>query len=313
MGHRLDGAMVGGQGCVARLSAVKYIVTLRNYRVRKDTVEDTLNLTPLEQEITTLKAVLDMIGDMVNHETMTIHFTDPDSSVMFKTMTHMAFFNIILVDLLSKPIEFFVGGESYIDRLKRICANPRMGEIQDVGELGEAVCAFDSWLSEKVEVKNCWFPSLELQIDISIERQLFISICGNITKHNFTQLTRQAKRLSRVFCENGKSVSLDKCILALQDFREQFYNDIFHYHSSTIAEFLNNIRWGIYLYAAPVRAHCVEDHYDEELRLNAYTYAYPRDVTSALGKTCYWNLMNDVMRQPYIQRFEVTKYLKMKY
>ena len=165
--------------------------------VRKDVVEDMLKLTPLEQEIITLKAVLDMIGDMVNHETMTIHFSDPDSSVMFKTMTHMAFFNIILVDLLSEPRGFFAGNNSYIDRLKGICANPRMGEIQDIRELREAVCAFGKWLSEEVTIQNRWFPSLELQIDLSIKRQVFISICGNITKHNFTQLTRQADRLRR--------------------------------------------------------------------------------------------------------------------
>jgi hypothetical protein len=281
--------------------------------MRKDVVEDMLNLTPLEQEIITLKAVLDMIGDMVNHETMTVHLSDPDTSVMFNTMTHMAFFNIILVDLLSKPSEFFTGDKSYMDRLKEICINPRMGEIQEIRELSEAVCAFAGWLSEKVTIQNRWFPSLELQIDLSIERQVFISICGNITKHNFTQLTRQAKRLRQVFCENGESISLDKCILALQDFRQQFYDDIFHYHSSTIAEFLNNIRWGIYSYAAPVRARCVENRYDEELRVNAYTYPYPGDVTSDMGKTCYWDLMNDVMRQPCIQRFEVSKYLKMRY
>lgn len=188
-----------------------------------------------------------------------------------------------------------------------------MGEIQDIRELSEAVCTFARWLSEKVTIPNRWFPSLELQIDLSIKRQIFIGICGNIIKHNFTQLTRQANRLRQVFCENGESISLDKCILALQDFRQQFYDDVFHYHSSTIAEFLNNIRWGIYSYAAPVRARCVENRYDEELHINAYKYLYPGDVTSDLGKTYYSDLMNDVMRQPYIQRFEVAKYLKMRY
>lgn len=281
--------------------------------MRKDVVEEMLNLTPLEQEIITLKAVLDMIGDMVNHETVTLHFSDPDSSVMFKTMTHMAFFNIILVDLLSKPSGFFIGDKSYIDRLEEICRNPRMGEIGDIRELSEVVCAFAKWLSEKVTIQDRWFPSLELEINLSIERQVFIRICGNIAKHNLTRLTWEAGNLRKIFYENGKSISLEKCILALQDFRQQFYDDIFHYHSSTIAEFLNDIRWGIYSYAAPVRARCVENRYNKELRLNAYIYSYPRDVTSDLGKTCYWDLMNDVMRQPCIQRFEVTKYLKMRY
>ena len=286
---------------------------LRIYTVRNDAVQDMLNLTPLEQEIITLKAVLDMIGDMVNREVMTIPFSDPDSSVMFKTTTHMAFFNIILVDLLSKPNRFFTGDNSYIDRLKEICANPRMSEVQDMQELRVAVCAFDRWLSEEVAIQNRWFPSLELQIDLRIKRQVFIRICGNITKHNFTHLTGVAKILKEVFRENGESISLDRCILALQDFRQQFYEDIFLYHSSTIAEFLNNIRWGIYSYAAPVRARCLENRYDEELRIAFYTYRYPQDVTSELGKTCYWDLMNDVMRQPFIQRFEVARYLKMRY
>jgi hypothetical protein len=280
---------------------------------RKDAIEDMLNLTPLEQEVITLKAVVDMIGDMVNHEVMTICFSDTDTSIMFKTMTHMAFFNIILVDLLSKPSEFFTRDKNYFDRLEEICVNPRMGKIQDIRELAEAVCAFARWLSEEVTLQNRWFPSLNLQIDLKIKRQVFIGICGNIAKHNFTQLTRQADRLRRIFCENGQAFSLDKCILALQDFRQQFYDDIFHYHSSTIAEFLNNIRWGIHSYAAPVREGCVENRYDEKSHLSAYKYHYPGDVTSDLGKVCYWDLMNDVMHEPYIRRFEVAKYLKMRY
>ncbi len=271
------------------------------------------NLTPLEQEIITLKVVLDMIGDMVNHETMTIHFSRPDTLVMFNTMTHMAFFNIILVDLLSKPSKPFMGDKCYLERLKEICANPRIGKIEDIRELSEAVCAFARWLSEKVTIQNRWFPSLELSVDLNIERTVFIRICGNIAKHNLTHLTGAAKTLREVFAENGQSISDDKCVLALQDFRTQFYHDVFHYHSSTIAEFLNNIRWGIYSYAAPVRAHCVENRYDEGLRLNTYEYHYPADITSDVGKSCYWDLMNDVMQQPYIQRFEVVKYLKTRY
>lgn len=281
--------------------------------VRKDAIEDLLHLTPLEQEIITLKAVIDMIGDIVNHEVMTIHFSDPDTSIMFKTMTHMAFFNIILVDLLSKPSRSFGSGKSYFDRLEEICVNPRMGSTQDIRELAEAVSAFARWLSEEVTVQNRWFPSLNLQIDLKITRKVFIGICGNIAKHNFTRLTLEADRLRRVLRDNGQAVFLDKCILALQDFRQQFYDDVFHYHSSTIAEFLNNIRWGIHSYAAPVRERCVEIRYDEKLRLNAYEYHYPVDVTSDLGKACYWNLMDEVIRQPYIRRFEVAKYLKMRY
>jgi len=281
--------------------------------VRNDAIEVMLNLTPLEQEIITLKAVADMIGDMVNHEVMTIHFSDPDSSVMFRSMTHMAFFNIILVDLLSKPSGFFTSDRSYFDRLEHICANPLMGTVPEIRELTEAVCTFARWLAEEVTVQNRWFPSMNLQIDLKITRKVFIGICGNIAKHNFTQLTRQAERLRRIFCDNGQDVSLDRCILALQDFRQQFYNDVFHYHSSTIAEFLNNIWWGIHSYTALVRESCTETRFDAKLHLSVHEYRSPRDVTSELGKVCFWELMNRAMQQPYIRRFTVTPYLKMRY
>jgi len=274
---------------------------------------DLPDLTPLEREIVTLKAVLDMIGDMVNHETMTIHSSDPNSSVMFKTRTHMAFFSIVLVDLLSERDGILKDRKNYIGRLKVISTNPLMGEIQDILELREAVCAFDAWLSEEVTIQNRWFPSLDLQVDLSIKRQDFIRICGDIAKHNFTRLTVAADKLRKILGDNNQPFSLDKCILALQDFRTQFYDDIFLYHSSTIAEFLNNIWWGIYSYAAPVRGRCVENRYDGELHLNAYSYSYPVDVTSELGKACFWGLMNDVMQPPYIRRFEVAKYLKERY
>lgn len=46
-------------------------------------------------------------------------------------------------------------------------------------------------------------------------------------------------------------MSPDEAALALEDFYRWFHDDILNYHASTIAEFLNNIRWGIYEYLQP--------------------------------------------------------------
>jgi len=280
------------------------------------TFEDTLSLTSLEKEVITLKASLDMINDMVNHETMLFSFNDPHSSIMFNTMTHKAFFNILLVDILSTPSDFFNGNKNYIERLKDICEEPLMGKLivkQDILFLKEAVSAFLEWLSQTVIVEKRWFPSINLEINLSIQRQAFITMCGNISKHNFTQQTRQAKKLQKILGNNNQSFSLDKCLMALEDFRAQFYDDIFSYHASTITEFLNNIRWGIFFYVSAERSRCVVNWHDEKLNMPHYKYNYPDNVVSELGKNYYWNLMNDVMRPPYIQQFEVTKYAKMRY
>jgi hypothetical protein len=44
----------------------------------------------------------------------------------------------------------------------------------------------------------------------------------------------------------------------------------------------------------------------------AYTSSWPSGVTSELGRTFFGELMNDVLRPPYVQRFVVDKYLKMR-
>src|SRR5215218_1142153 len=58
----------------------------------------------------------------------------------------------------------------------------------------------------------------------------------------------RAKAHARFMAES--KMRLD-ALLALADFYEKFHTDILNYHASTIAEFLNNIRWGIYEYLQP--------------------------------------------------------------
>lgn len=276
------------------------------------TFQEMFDLTPLEQEAITLKAVLGMINDMVNHETMTFLLNDPHSEIRFKSMTHKAYFNILLVDFLSIPGDFFKEQKTYLERLGDICENPLFGDDY-IANLKKAVSEFSSWLSQTVVVEKRWFSSLDLSIDLSIKRETFIIICGNLSKHNFTQQTRQARKLAQVMKDNGQSISLDRCLIALEEFYEQFAEDIIYYHASTIAEFLNNIRWGIYVYAGAERERSVVNWFDEKLNLQNYKYEYPTGIVSLLGQTYYWNLMNDVIRPPYIPRFEATKYLKMRY
>ncbi len=274
--------------------------------------EQQLELAPLETEIITLKAALDMINGMVNREAMTFNFRDLESDVHFKTMTHKAYFNILLVDFLSVPKEFFIKEKNYLERLQEICESPGL-QNKSIHDLKVSVTEFIDWLSQTVIVEKRWFPSIDLEIDLKIKRQDFITMCGNINKHNLTKLTRQAGKLLKIMESNSQLIQIDQCLIALEDFYEQFYHDIFEYHSSTIAEFLNNIRWGIYIYACAERERCVEKQYDNVMQLQKYKYNYPTQVTSNLGKIYYWNLMNDVMNAPDIQRFEVTKYLKRRY
>lgn len=87
--------------------------------------------------------------------------------------------------------------------------------------------------------------------------------------------------------------------------------DVFSYHSSAIAEFLNNIRWGIYEYLRPEFLRSFTSR--EPGESIAYHFKYPAGSQHPIGKTLYWSLMNDVRTEPLMPRFDVTRFLKMRY
>lgn len=268
-----------------------------------------MNLSDIEEEVVFLKAINELVDSMVNFELMTLHGNDPETEVRFKTSTHQRFFNIALRDFLSKTGDKApVKQNSYLGALWAISAHPGFDIDESVSELRSATCRFHDWLSQKVTV-DVWLPAINTQTPIQISRQTFLEMCGDVAKHNILRLDRVAKRLQRTLEASGHVVDLEGALLALADFYERFHADVFNYHSGTIAEFLNNIRWGIYEYLQPeFRRSIVPEGGNPK-----YRYTYPKEVTHEFAKQCYWDLMNDVRAAPYVRRFEVTKWLKLRY
>jgi hypothetical protein len=77
--------------------------------------------------------------------------------------------------------------------------------------------------------------------------------------------------------------------LIIDEFYEWFHTNVFAYHSSAIAEFLNNLRWGIHDY---LRREFLRS-FTREPGSIAYHFKYPAGSQHPTGK--YWNLMNDVL------------------
>ncbi|MBD1933024.1 hypothetical protein H6F79_14540 [Trichocoleus sp. FACHB-69] len=173
----------------------------------------------------------------------------------------------------------------------------------------EATHEFKEWLDQEVEVE-VWLPSIDTETKLQLSRVKFLKMCGDISKHNFLRSVGVAEQLQQALATRGVSVALDDAMLALADFYERFHTDILNYHSSTIAEFLNNIRWGIYEYLQPEFRHSIVW---ESADLPMYQYTYPTGVSAKLSKTCYWDLMNEIRSPPYVRRFKVTKWLKLRY
>ena len=269
-----------------------------------------IKLNSVESEVVFLKAIKEIIDSVVNFEVLSLLGADPDSSILFETRTHHRFFNIVLVDFLSTSDKKApVKKTTYLGALRAISAQPSFNTDDSIKALRDATDTFVHWLKEKVNV-NVWLPSIDTQADIQITRLDFLKMCGDISKHNVLRSVGVAEDLQKTLATSGIAVELEDAMLALGDFYERFHTDILNYHSSTIAEFLNNIRWGIYEYLQP------EFHRSivwEDGEPPIYRYTFPDEIKQNYAKQCYWDLMNEVRSEPYIRRFQVTKWLKLRY
>ena len=276
---------------------------------RDRTYQADLKLRPMELEVVTLKAALDLIGKMVNRQIMTLGPDHSNCEIRFQDDAHRAYFSILLSDFLSAPRQFFGESADYLARLVSIGSQPLLRSDQ-TALLVSASEEFRRWLNETAIAPRRWFPTLDLEIDLRITRRDLVTMSGNQTKHNFTQQTRQAEKLRGILRNNGQHCRFDECLIALPDFYAQMYDDIFVYHTSTISAFLNDVRWGIFEYARPEREKCTKSQPFDSTGQLIDRYHYPASIQTLIGRHYYWELMNAVRSRPPIPRFVVTRFLR---
>lgn len=274
--------------------------------------------TKLEQEVVVLRAVWDMIDGMVNYEIFEKEHATDNAQLFFKSNSTGQLFNILLADFLSKPkkgtfnLPVPTGAaktdHTFLFYLQRIGEMPELNpNPQDI--LGP-VQQFASWLEEECVVENVWFQSIETETNICVKRITFLKICGDIAKHNFARLDTNVKRIKKVFEENSVQIDTGQGFLILPEFYEWFHTDIFHYHASTIAEYLNNIRWGIFEYLKPEFSRSFEKTDPQPV---GYRFNHPAECCDPLTRAMYWDLMNQVRSRPHFPHFQTTKMLKKRY
>ena len=276
--------------------------------------------TAKEQEIIVLKAVWDLIGGMVNNEMFMPITQTEEVSLAPRTVTHQRLFNILLVDFLSTlnassfglaepPERASATDKTYLYYLRRISENPQLNS-DGARCLVEPVETFSQWLEGECIVEKVWFPSISVEMDLRVKRIQFLRICGNIAKHSFASMSRNSKDIASILENNGTVIDRDQRYLIIPDFYDWFHSNILNYHISAIAEFLNNIRWGIYNYLRP---EFMRSFTREEPASIKYSFQIPLQVDRSIAIDMYWHLMNAVRSEPYIPRFEVARYLKMRY
>ncbi len=264
----------------------------------------------IEQEVIILRNVYDHIGEMVNFSLLDIQGLDPDSLIMFKDMNHRKLFFILLVDFLSVTDKRGpIAQTSFLGGILKICGNPQFSEQGSENELKEVVERFKIWLNEERAIE-VWMPSISEQIELSISRLDAIKMSGDVSKHNYLRASGVADLLRKLLKKSGVEVSFEQAMLALPDFYERFHDDILIYLSSHICEFLNDIRWAIHRYLRPEfrkSFHRTDDS------LIGYSYTVPHDIKSEYARDCYWELMNELRKDPYMRQFVVSESFKSEY
>ncbi len=286
-----------------------------------------MSFTPIEQEAIVLGAVMGMVDDMVNHSIFLLPGDKRENTNLLpQTSTSLRQFAILLRDFLSPissknklPMPFGLSspqGAKATDRttlfyLQKVCEAPQIGTRVDY--LSHIVSDFISWLETDAFVPEVWLSSIGVEVNLNIKRIEFIQMGGDIGKHNFLRLGGQAARLKKILSRNGVEIDDSQAYAALPDCWDWFHTHLFAYHASTIAEFLNNIRYAIRLYVTPIaeQTYRVTDAIDDNFVM--HTYDRPLGIVNDFAWGQYFLLLNSTRTRPNFPPFSVSASLKAEF
>ncbi len=284
-------------------------------------------MNEIEQECIILNSVWGMIDGMVNWAMFVKHDRTEPTNMMFETNQHSLLFVILLGDFLSqlsafkgRPIPLGLRAApsnarksdlTFLYYLRQVCAEPHLAS--EASDLSSQVEAFSTWLEGDFLTQGVNFHAIDVVADLRIQRYRYIKICGDIAKHNLARLQTNVEHIRDLLKMSGHPVSEPQAYLAVDNFFEWFHTDIFIYHSSYIAEFLNNIRWAIFDYLRPefIKSWHRKEGYSESSPW--YGYHYPKNCDDPLARAMYWELMNRVRAKPYMHRFIILDSFKSRY
>jgi hypothetical protein len=200
---------------------------------------------------------------------------------------------------------------TFLFHIRQVCINPQLAN--DTSRPALATKAFADWLDGFFVVSNIYFPTLNVQMDLHLERCRCLKICGDVVKHSLPRLETNVKHLRTIHEEAGYKVSEQEAYLVLEDFVNWLHNSVFLYHASQIGEFLNNIRWSIYMYLRSEYQSSWHVVGPKAGDIQQYFYNVPSSVSDALSQSMYWDLMNRVRSRPSVEPFLAPDYLKVRY
>ena len=284
-------------------------------------------MNEIEREAIILNSAWTMIDGMVNWAMFVRVNLDQPTNLTFQDREHQQIFIILLRDFLSQvrahgnqPIPLGLirapqnarpADRTFLFHLRQVCEVPQLGD--DSAELRQQVEAFAEWLEDEFVAPEVWLPDIDVQVDLRIGRYRYITMCGDIAKHHLGRLSANAGRIQNLLRQADRDIDEQMSYLAVENFFQWFFDNIFLYHSSHIAEFLNNIRWAIFRYLQPEFARVYHLTEGATPEFHAYSYHVPEAINQPIARAMYWDVMNRVRQEPWMPRFVIHEVHKLRY
>lgn len=261
--------------------------------------------TDTELEVIGLKIAMDSIDSMVNREMLSFGGRNNKTEVYFPDSPHQKLFYILLADFLSQNTEgsLMPGNLSCMESLGIFVSKPLLANFSK--SLEESYGLFFDWTREEIDTK-VWAPSLDMELSLRLSRQDVINFAANMSKHHFGHLTAVTKKLYKQLDDQQRP--RHDIIPALESIYGDLHDNILNYHSSAVAEMLNNLRWGIHDYLQPEFRRSYR-----KLGGVLYEFDIPSGIKTDFARSCYWDLMDSVRNKPFVNRFTVNELLKLRY
>lgn len=270
-------------------------------------------LTAIEREAIGLCVCCDALSNLVNHSLLQFTAVEDhadEMEVRFHTGVHQNLFLIRLLDFANESgaIAPLGGKASCLGVLKQAAARRRLSPGTACEALSAAVTALTDWLEATI-TPQLWLPTIQLDTHLPLTRYQLLWLSGNQARHNPARLTAASKDVHAWLSRQGHPVPAECSAFLLRDFRAHVNEGFFVYYATQLAELLNDIRWGIQSYLAPV---LVRTYRSDDSHPLGYRFEAPHRIRAeSAAHRWFQSLMGHVRAGPSVPPFRASKFLQV--
>ncbi|MBT2118915.1 hypothetical protein KK141_11170 [Dyella sp. LX-66] len=265
-------------------------------------------LTFAEREAIGLCICCDALSSLVSQTMLqfaVIEGRSDEMEVRFPTGVHQDLFLIRLLDFTNESGAATPLGnkDSCLGVLGRAASQRRLYAEGDSDPLSEAVTSLNAWLTASIE-RRFLLPTIHLQPRLRLTRHQALWVSSNQASHNPSKLIAASKAAKTSLNIPAPQLPTELMPFLLDDLRAHLSDRVFIHYATQITRLLNDIRWALQGYLAPlyVQAFHLDGGHPPRYRFDAPHLIRPESP----AYKWFQRLMNHVRAGPPIPPFQAS-------